>query len=182
MRKAIWTWAGVSMALGLFAGTARAGETVFTDEGWYRVEGNAPTPQPDQNPAALAIEPAMPTPPTPAPMAMPPPGPAPMTTARPMGAPPPPAPAPSCLEERGALARRLLALHGLEVGKSEVTDEQLGSMSVANLAAPIPFTASLTLDPDLNLLEGNLPIPPSSANWDEETRQDWQALADCESD
>ena len=35
---------GVAVAFSLFAGTARAGDTVFIDEGWYRVEGSEPTP------------------------------------------------------------------------------------------------------------------------------------------
>lgn len=174
MRKLIGTLAGAALALGLFAGRARAGETVFTDEGWYRVEGNAPTPQPDQNADALQTTPAMPVANAPA--------------AQPsMPVPPPPMNAPfasprSCIDERGALARRLLTLHGLEVGKADLTDAQLGALGVASQGAALPFSASLSVDPDLNLLVGNLPIPPSSANWDEETRQDWQALVDCESD
>jgi hypothetical protein len=175
MGKLIGALAGVAISLGLVIPSAHAGETVFTDEGWYRVEGNAPTPQVDEDPSALQATPAMPTPPgTAAQPGMP---------MLPRMAPPPPPSAPrSCIEQRGTLARRLLTLHGFEVSKADVSDEDLGAMGVASLAAPMPFTASLTLDPDLNLLEGNLPIPPSSTNWDEEARQDWKALVECESD
>ena len=181
MRKLIGTLAGVALAFGLFAGSANAGETVFTDEGWYRVEGSAPTPQVNEDPNALQTAPAMPT--AAAPSAQPSmPEPPPMGPPPGMMPPPPQAPGRSCVEERGALARRLLAMHGVELGKVGPSDSELGSMSVANLAAPMPFTASLTLDPDLNLLEGNVPIPPSSVNWDEESRQDWLTLIDCESD
>lgn len=183
MSKLVRPISGLVVALGLFAGSAYAGDVVYTDEGWYKVEGSEPTPTLDQAPA-LATEPATPTARTPAVQA----------TERQQAAfntsaggqpampsmEPPGQQVPACLAERGALVRRMLVLHGLNVGTVEVTNAQLGAMGAVGAGAPLPFSASLSLDPDLNALAGNTPIPPSSINWDSEARWEWAELLRCE--
>ncbi|MBS2027434.1 MAG: hypothetical protein JST54_05960 [Deltaproteobacteria bacterium] len=166
---------GVVVALGL-AGQARAGETVFTDEGWYRVEGSEPTPGMNAGQGTVDIEPAphvAAVRPTAQELAAPPALP-PMEQAEQPAAPPP------CAEERGALARRLLTLHGLEVSRTELSDEELGLMPALPTGQANGLSGSVGIDPDLNALQGNVPIPPSSVNWDQESRQDFMNLVSCQ--
>jgi len=165
--------AGIALA----TGSARAGEVVYTDAGWYRVEGSAPTPQPDDDPGALTViaggaPAATPSPEAPANAPAMPPGFVEVL--------PPQPEVPPCLAERGALARRVLALHGLELSRIDVSDAQLGGLGVAPAGSPGPFSGALSVDPDLNLVSGALPIPPSAANWDSEVRERFEALTRCE--
>jgi len=166
---------GVVVALA-FVGRAQAGEPVYTDNGWYSVEGEA-TPTTNAGEGTLEVVPAPPKPV--------------VTRATNQEVTPPPAPpaeeeapamagAPACVEERGALARRILELHGLEVSRTQLTDAELGMMPATAMAQANGLNGTVGIDPDLNALQGNVPIPPSSANWDQEVRQRFMDLAACQ--